>query len=226
METLPSKTCSKCKQVKPLSEFHKDARSKDGVHSWCRECRCTVGKQRYAGNPEIYRERSREWAACNSSRKRETTRKWIAENRDRKRYTDRLWLINNVERVKDWRRKNRKRMRAYSVKARSTPKGKITDIARKAVYRCFRSSTGKCGRKTFDLLGYTPEELMASLEAKFKPGMSWENHGAWHVDHKRPIASYNFSSVDDHEFKECWSLENLQPLWAKENLSKGARYEC
>lgn len=67
---------------------------------------------------------------------------------------------------------------------------------------------------------------MASLEAKFKPGMSWENHGAWHVDHKRPIASYNFSSVDDHEFKECWSLENLQPLWAKENLSKGARYEC
>lgn len=66
---------------------------------------------------------------------------------------------------------------------------------------------------------------MASLEAKFKPGMSWGNHGEWHIDHKRPIASYDFSSADDPAFKECWSLENLQPLWAKENLSKGARYE-
>jgi hypothetical protein len=51
--------------------------------------------------------------------------------------------------------------------------------------------------------------------------MTWENYGKWHIDHKRPIASFNFTSYEDPEFKECWALNNLQPMWAKENMSKG-----
>ena len=53
--------------------------------------------------------------------------------------------------------------------------------------------------------------------------MGWDNYGEWHVDHIRPIASFNFESVDCAEFKECWSLDNLQPLWAFDNLSKGTK---
>ena len=63
---------------------------------------------------------------------------------------------------------------------------------------------------------------MSHIESQFKEGMSWKNHGihGWHIDHIRPISSFNFESCNDPEFKECWALENLQPLWAKENLSK------
>jgi len=50
--------------------------------------------------------------------------------------------------------------------------------------------------------------------------MTWANYGEWHIDHKRPISSFNIVSVDCKEFGECWALENLQPLWADENLRK------
>lgn len=32
------KQCSKCKQYKALSEFHKNKSMKDGLHYWCRTC--------------------------------------------------------------------------------------------------------------------------------------------------------------------------------------------
>lgn len=50
--------------------------------------------------------------------------------------------------------------------------------------------------------------------------MSWANFGEWHVDHIVPLASFTFASPDDDEFRAAWSLANLQPLWALENLQK------
>jgi len=37
-ETIQTKRCSKCKQIKPLSEFYKDRSKKDGHQSECRTC--------------------------------------------------------------------------------------------------------------------------------------------------------------------------------------------
>ena len=53
-------------------------------------------------------------------------------------------------------------------------------------------------------------------------GMSWENHGDWHVDHIRPCCSYDLTI--EEEQKKCFHYTNLQPLWAEENLSKGGAY--
>ena len=78
--------------------------------------------------------------------------------------------------------------------------------------------------KTFKLLGYTSDDLIAHLEKQFKNNMSWENYGEWHVDHIIPDSWFNYSSTKDEEFKKSWSLNNLQPLWAKDNLSKNNRY--
>ena len=50
--------------------------------------------------------------------------------------------------------------------------------------------------------------------------MSWNNYGKWHVDHIIPISSFKFESIHDVEFKKCWSLDNLQPLWGSENIIK------
>jgi hypothetical protein len=63
-------------------------------------------------------------------------------------------------------------------------------------------------------------DLMAHLESKFKDGMSWQNMGQWHIDHIIPVSLWEFETYTDREFKQCWSLCNLQPLWALDNLKK------
>jgi 5-methylcytosine-specific restriction endonuclease McrA len=84
---------------------------------------------------------------------------------------------------------------------------------------------GRERRKWQTLVGYTLEDLRAHLEARFTEGMSWENAGSWHVDHVRPLSSFAITGPDCPEFKAAWALENLQPLWAADNLRKGARWD-
>jgi hypothetical protein len=78
-------------------------------------------------------------------------------------------------------------------------------------------------KPTFDLLGYTVNELKLHLESKFLEGMTWENYGEWHIDHIVPQSKLKYESPDHPNFKICWSLNNLQPLWAVDNIKKGSK---
>lgn len=82
-------------------------------------------------------------------------------------------------------------------------------------------------RKWRDVLGFTPAELKVHLESQFLEGMSWDNHGVygWHIDHVRPVSSFRFTTMEDPDFHLCWSLNNLQPLWARDNLIKSDKYD-
>jgi len=71
------------------------------------------------------------------------------------------------------------------------------------------------------LVDYNQEDLLNHLEDQFYNNMTWEDYGEWHLDHIKPISSFDYQDPDDEEFKKCWALDNLQPLWAKENLRKG-----
>jgi hypothetical protein len=73
-------------------------------------------------------------------------------------------------------------------------------------------------------LGYGREALRAHLESLFALGMSWDNRGAWHIDHIRPLSSFKITSFACQDFKRAWALCNLQPLWATDNLRKGAKW--
>ena len=53
--------------------------------------------------------------------------------------------------------------------------------------------------------------------------MSWENHGTWHIDHRVPCAKFDLTKKEEQE--KCFHYTNLQPLWAKDNLSKGNKYD-
>ena len=78
---------------------------------------------------------------------------------------------------------------------------------------------------TFRALGYSPEQLIKHLESKFQPGMTWNNHGSgWHIDHITPDSWFMYSSMNERGFKDSWSINNLQPMWAGLNHSKGNRY--
>lgn len=68
---------------------------------------------------------------------------------------------------------------------------------------------------------YKTDELRAHLEAQFQAGMSWDNYGEWHIDHIKPLASFDLEDTD--QLKLACHYTNLQPLWAKDNLSKGAK---
>lgn len=79
---------------------------------------------------------------------------------------------------------------------------------------------------TFDILGYTVEDLVKHLESKFQKGMSWDNYGknGWEIDHIIPDSYFHYSSIEDIGFKDSWALDNLQPLWYWDNRSKGAKH--
>ena len=90
----------------------------------------------------------------------------------------------------------------------------IADHMRQAINRQGNSSVVE------SKLGYTIQELTTHLERQFSKGMTWGSfkRGEIHIDHVRPQASFDLSNND--EWSDCWSLPNLQPLWAKDNLEK------
>lgn len=131
-------------------------------------------------------------------------------------------------RVKKWCAANPERVRALAAakyqRQKKSPEWVIGRRVRIALWRTLKG--GKCGLKWFQMVGYSPAELASHLERQFLKGMSWENMGQWHIDHIVPLASFVISGATDPELKRAWALSNLRPLWAKQNMSKGAKIEC
>jgi len=90
------------------------------------------------------------------------------------------------------------------------------------LYGAVKRQKGIKSSKTLELLGCTIEDLRLFLETEFSEGMTWENYGEWHIDHIRPCASFNLE--DPEEQKRCFHWTNLQPLWAQDNMRKGAKF--
>lgn len=80
----------------------------------------------------------------------------------------------------------------------------------------------KDGNRTAKLLGYSRFDLMKRIEFNFRDGMSWDNYGEWHIDHKKPLARFIAQGITDPKIVNA--LSNLQPLWAKDNISKGDKF--
>lgn len=80
-------------------------------------------------------------------------------------------------------------------------------------------------KKLERLVGYTMDQLREHLELQFLPGMSWQSRGkdGWHIDHILPKRCFDLS--DEQGVRAYWNLSNLRPLWAKDNLAKGAKID-
>lgn len=99
------------------------------------------------------------------------------------------------------------------------PQYKLSNRMSLLIRRTLRGK--KFGRSWESLVGYTAQELKQHLESLWQSGMTWNNYGLWHIDHIIPESLWQYSSPSDSEFKQCWSLANLQPLWAIANMKKG-----
>ena len=82
--------------------------------------------------------------------------------------------------------------------------------------------TGKKYHTSMELIGADLHEVRNYLEKKFQPGMNWDNHGLWHIDHIIPCAAFDLTK--EEEQKRCFHYTNLQPLWARDNIIKSCRY--
>ena len=106
-------------------------------------------------------------------------------------------------------------------KKKIDPAFKLVYTLRSRLYSALKSKNAKKSTRTLDLIGCSTTFLMGYLEAKFTEGMTWQNHGEWHIDHITPCAKFNL--LDEEEQKKCFHYTNLQPLWAKDNLIKGSK---
>jgi len=98
---------------------------------------------------------------------------------------------------------------------------KMRGILRSRIYGALKGHLKSS--KTETLLGCTISEFRQYIESKFIPGMRWDNHGEWHVDHIRPCCSFDLS--DPKQQRECFHFLNLQPLWAMENFKKNGKWQ-
>jgi len=144
-------------------------------------------------------------------------KKWYLENKDKWGKYIKEYREKNTEKIKKTKRDYERNRKA------NDPAYKLISNFRTAIYQVLKENNVEKNKHYFDILQYTPEELILHLEKQFTDSMTWENYGEWHVDHKTPISSFNFESIDDDSFMECWSLENLQPMWGKENIVKGSK---
>lgn len=117
----------------------------------------------------------------------------------------------------------RARIREYERDYRNNPARRIHRVMSESI----RSILGpkKRYKKWEDLTGYKKTDLLAHLEKQFTDRMNWNNYGSyWEIDHIIPKSLFNIENEESNEFKECWSLSNLQPLEKSLNRAKGNRF--
>lgn len=208
---------------------------------YCEPCR-TAQKRNAdarwrADNTQRRRNTVAEWAARNAEKVAGIKRSWAAKNPDKARAARRRWQAawakDNPEearrRCRVWYSDNNDAARE-SARVRmgvrlQDPSARLQQRIGAAVRASLKGQ--KAGVPWEAILGYTTAQLRDHLERQFTKGMSWKNHGngdgRWHLDHIQPRISFKFDGPSDPEFKACWALTNLRPLWAKENLIKSGK---
>jgi len=208
---MQTKVCTKCGEEKELTGFHKNKCGKFGVDSVCKLCKAEYARGYYRKNRDYYKQ-------------------YYKENREHLKQYARHYYKENREYYKQWREENRGAILEYRKQYyHSNPQRKISDLIGSRTRRLVLQGKAKkfCGYN--DYIGCTPEELVAHLESQFYQcpstgrEMTWDNHGDWHIDHIRPLASFDL--LDEDEFMQAHHYTNLQPLWAEGNLSKGATWD-
>jgi hypothetical protein len=228
------RTCTKCNTAFPATSefFHAYKRAPDGCRAVCRKCRAEDHQENRSERLEKRRAHYQEnkqrlilavkvYYAKNSEAQRLVAARRHRKNRD-----------HNLERMRGYRAKNLDALNSRKrVKARQTFAARYgTDLeftlnhrTKSLVKGSLAAGTG--GKRLKQLLGYSIEDLKTHIEKQFHDGMTWARFmgGEIHLDHIIPISFFKPTTPDSEEFKACWALSNLRPMWAKENLSKGAR---
>jgi hypothetical protein len=230
------KRCSKCKKIQPLNAFYKNKTKKDGLGTECKSCLKVYHKEyrkhycktaQYKAYKKQYRKtesqqaynrayNKKQWLSRKDSQQHKTyMHDYMSSYRQTDQYQQgqRKWRLSHKpllrQYAKEYRKKQKNNPRWYLDKSMST-----------AIMISLKGQ--KKGRNWESLVGYTCDDLYTHLEQQFDSHMTWDNYGSyWHIDHIIPKSHFNYTNTDDPGFRICWSLANLQPLEAIENIRKG-----
>jgi hypothetical protein len=159
--------------------------------------------------------------ACRAEADKAARQQWLQRNPEKRKEIANDWVRRMVaEKGENWSRA-RARTAAYQKERRTTdPEFKLVYNLRSRYRQALLHYGTWKTTSVAALAGCSMEELRTHIESQFQPGMTWDNwtKDGWHLDHIRPIASF-----DRPDHPDCWHYTNLQPLWAEENLKKGAR---
>jgi hypothetical protein len=173
-------------------------------------------------------ERMRLWRKNNLEKYKSQGKKWREDNREYiENYQKEYRILNNevlkeknkirnldIIRITD--KLNYSKSEKGKEQRRKTRKLTINDKWRGLLNNCLKRMGKTKEGHTIDLLGYSSIELKEHIELLFIDGMSWDNHGEWHIDHKKAVSLFN---KETHP-SIVNALSNLQPLWAIDNIKK------
>jgi len=242
------KWCSICEEIKDDSCFNRNKGKIGGLSNYCKSCSKHQYKKNYVRKmpfvclknvngfkwcPKCEEMKKHEMFRLNENR-HDGLNGWCKEchrthQKEERKYgmTEREIRYRKTEKGKTTQQKSMDKYRKTDKYKKSCKKSQRKNRIHTAFSSNMRISlrNGKNGLPWEELVNFTTDDLKAHLELQFNDGMSWENYGEWHIDHIRPISSFNIESYTDDDFIKCWSLDNLQPLWAIDNLKKGAKWQ-
>lgn len=178
---------------------------------------------------EANKEKIKAYRKANNKQHREKQRSYYNANKEKCIAATKAYYEANKEycreRYKAYHSKNRDRIvykqREYHKEKMKEELYRLKHCLRTAVCDAFKRISAEKPAKTETLLGCTWQQAKEHFEKLFEPGMTWQNHGKWHIDHIKPVSSFTMENL--HEMN-C--ISNLQPLWAVDNLSKGTKQEA
>ena len=192
---METKVCNECGLEKTLSEFYKRTDTPTGYRNNCKKCKL---------------KNNHTWSKKNNEKIISIGKIWRENNKESIRERIKKWEIKNYQKIRDRKNKRTKERRKEDLIFYLT--NKVRCRLRK--YLITHNITKR--NKTFDIVGCTPQFLKEHLETQFTDGMSWDNRSEWHIDHIIPLSSVK---TEGELYKLC-HYENLQPLWAEDNLKK------
>ena len=209
------KLCTGCNIELSISNFSSSNKSTDGFQYQCNSCH------------DAYRFENKDII---NFKKRVRNKEFRKNNRNKMSLANKKYRSTQLyqDRQKIARKKKQK-----------NPVWKLRKNLSSAILYALKSNnSSKCKKSCLPYLNYTIVKLKTYLESKFENWMSWDNHGnynlstwndndsstwTWHIDHIIPHSKFKYTSMEDEAFKQCWSLSNLRPLSAKQNIIDGNR---
>lgn len=195
-QTNTEKTCSKCKITKTTDQFPKNKSTPTGIHYYCKDC-CKVLRE---ARKEYNTEYSRSYRAANPEY-----------------YTQ--YRQDNAGKIADYNKRRRPQTNEWSKRRRrENPNYRLRCNLSQLLLSALRRGGVRKTSKTCKLLGASVGIFRQWLEFQFEPWMSWDNYGAWQIDHVLPISRFDLTA--DAQQHVCFHWSNMRPMCAKANKSK------
>lgn len=205
IESRREKRCTKCLNIKSVSEFYKDNKKRDGLTPTCKVCHKQIKRLYYKNNKGAILAKQKQWRDSNPT----YHKKYHSTNRNHILKLNKTWRETNLQKAS----KTRKRwLESTNNRLAANLRSRLSNILR------YHIDTHNMSAITH--VGCSMGELVIYLEERFCEGMSWNNYGrnGWHVDHIIPLSSFDLTNPE--ELKKACHYTNLQPLWATDNLKK------